>query len=280
MSDSALRDMPETIGFIGLGALGLPMATNLLTSGYGLRVYNRTASKAEPLVVRGAPLAERPADAVTPGGVAATLVWDDAALESVVRSDGFLERLGPGGVHLAMSTVLPETSRRLAALHAQHGSAYVAAPVFGRPEAAVARQLSIPFAGPEAAKGRVRPLLQAMGGQGLFDFGEDVGAASIVKLIGNFLIVSAARSLDEALQMATPNGADPKAVIDMLTSTLFDAPIYRSYGARIASGAAPFESPIPLKDVGLLQQTGREANHRMPITSLLRDMLSDAPTRA
>jgi len=155
--------MSETIGFIGLGHLGLPMATNLLNAGYALRVYNRTASKAESLVAQGAQLAPRPVDAVTTGGIVATIVWDDTALESVVMSDGFLEQLGSGGIHLSMSTVSPETAKKLAALHAQHGSVYIEAPIFGRPEAAAAHQLWIPFAGPQSAKERVRPLLSAMG---------------------------------------------------------------------------------------------------------------------
>ena len=226
--------MSETIGFIGLGDLGQPMATNLLNAGYPLRVYNRTASKAEALVAQGAQLATRPADAVTSGGIVASIVWDDAALESVVMSEGFLERLAPGGIHVAMSTVLPETSKKLAAIHAQHGCVYVEAAVFGRHEAAIAHQLWIPFAGPQQAKERVRPLLQAMGGQGIFDFGEEVGAATLVKLVGNFLITSAGFSMREALVMAEKNGVDPKAVVDMLTQTLFDAPIYRTYGKRIA----------------------------------------------
>jgi 3-hydroxyisobutyrate dehydrogenase-like beta-hydroxyacid dehydrogenase len=269
-----LSNMSETIGFIGLGHLGLPMATNLLNAGYELRVYNRTASKAEPLVARGAYLANRPADVVTSGGIVATIVWDDAALESVVMSDGFLERLGSGGVHIAMSTVSPETSKRLAAIHAQQNCAYVEAPIFGRPEAAVAHQLWIPFAGPQQAKDRVRPLLLAMGGQGIFDFGEEVGAANIVKLVGNFLIVSAGRSVQEALLMAEHNGVDPKAVIDMLTQTLFSAPIYQSYGKRIASGAAPFsQSPIPLKDVGIFKKTAQQVELPTPIANLLHKLL-------
>src|SRR5438132_14030643 len=157
--------MSETIGFIGLGQLGLPLATNLLHAGYALRVCNRTASKAESLVREGAQLAPRPVDAVTTGGIVASIVWDDAALESVVMSDGFLEQLGSGGLHLSMSTVSPEAAKKLAALHAQHGSIYIEAPIFGRPEAAVAHQLWIPFAGPKSGKDRVRPLLTAMGGQ-------------------------------------------------------------------------------------------------------------------
>jgi 3-hydroxyisobutyrate dehydrogenase-like beta-hydroxyacid dehydrogenase len=269
-----LRNMSETIGFIGLGHLGLPLATNLLHAGYPLRVYNCTASKAESLVAQGAHLATRPADAVTTGGIVVTIVWDGAALESVVMSHGFLEQLGQGGVHLSMSTVLPETSKKLAAIHAQHGSVFIEAPIFGRPEAAVAKRLWIPFAGPQQAKERVRPLLTAMGAQGIFDFGEEVGAATLVKLVGNFLIVSAGYSMREALSMAQKNGVDPRAVVEMLTQTLFPAPIYQSYGRRIAENAAPFsQNAIPLKDVGFFKQTAQQVESPTPIASLLHDLL-------
>ncbi|GLV53687.1 3-hydroxyisobutyrate dehydrogenase [Dictyobacter sp. S3.2.2.5] len=267
--------MSETIGFIGLGQLGLPIATNLLNTGYSLHVYNRTASKAESLVAQGAKLMDRPADAVTSGGIVVTLVWDDAALESVVMSAGFLEQLGPGSIHIAMSTVLPETSKKLAAIHAKHGCAYVEAPIFGRPEAALARQLWIPFTGPQSTKERVRPILEAMGAQGIFDFGEEAGAANIVKIAGNFLIVSAGRSISEALTMVGKNGVDPKAVIDMLTSTLFSAPIYQSYGKRIAEKSPPFQSPIPLKDIGLFKRTAQQVEEPTPIANTLHDLLQN-----
>lgn len=273
--------MRETIGFIGLGRLGLPVATNLLNAGYALWVYNRTASKAETLVAQGAHLGARPVDVVMTGGVVMTIVWDDAALESIVMSEGFLEHLGPGGVHVAMSTVLPETSKRLAALHAQYDCAYVEAPIFGRPEAAGDHNLWIPIAGPQPAKERVRPLLSAMGGRGIFDFGEEVGAATLVKLVGNFLISSAGYSVQEALSMAEKNGVDPKAVIDMLTQTLFSAPIYQSYGKRIAEGATPFgQSRIPLKDVGLFQRTAQQVESPTPIAHFLEDLMRRNEARA
>jgi 3-hydroxyisobutyrate dehydrogenase-like beta-hydroxyacid dehydrogenase len=266
--------MNDTIGFIGLGRLGLPVATNLLAAGYPLRVYNRTASKAEPLVGQGAQLVSQPADTVTTGGIVTTLVWDDAALESIVMSPGFLERLGPGGVHISMSTVLPATSKKLAALHAQHGSILVEAPIFGRPEAAGSRTLWIPVAGPQGAKERVQPLLKAMGAQGIFDFGEQVGAATLVKLVGNFLIISAGHSMREALAVARKNGVDPRAVVDMLTQTLFPAPIYQSYGKRIAEGDAAFgQSKIPLKDVGLLRKTAQQVESPTPIAGMLLELL-------
>ena len=149
--------------------MGFPIAANLLEAGYPLLVYNRTASKADALVARGAVRAVRAADAVTAGGIVVTLLWDDASVESVVTSDDFLERLGPGGVHVSMSTVsLPQASRKLAAMHARAGSHFVEAPVFGRPEAARARKLWIAFAGPREARERARPPLLAMGAQDVF----------------------------------------------------------------------------------------------------------------
>src|SRR5438309_8746578 len=128
--------MKETVGFIGLGGMGLAMATNLLKAGFGLRVYNRTADKARPLLERGAHLARSPAEAAQPGGVVVTMVSDDRAVEEVtLGANGFLSRLGDG-VHLSMSTIAPRTTRRLAGLHREHGSRYVASPVFGKPDVA------------------------------------------------------------------------------------------------------------------------------------------------
>src|SRR5262245_53043020 len=143
--------MSETIGFIGLGRLGLPMANNLVERGYVLRVHNRSGEKAAPLVARGAVGAAAPAASRGAAGVSVAVVWDDAALSSIVESDGFLQRL-VGGVHVSCSTVSPEGARRVAALHEHHGVAYVDAPIFGRPEAAVARQLLAPISGASTAK--------------------------------------------------------------------------------------------------------------------------------
>jgi 3-hydroxyisobutyrate dehydrogenase-like beta-hydroxyacid dehydrogenase len=267
--------MKENIGFIGLGQLGFPLACNLLDAGYSLKVYNRTLGKAVPLADRGAQVVARPADAVPAGGIVMTILWDDASVESIVMSDSFLDRLKPGGIHVSMSTISPEMSKKLAAVHAQYGSAYIEAPIFGRPEAAVDRQLSVPYAGPQAAKERVRPLLEAMGGAHLFDFGEEAGAATIVKLIGNFLISSAVRSMKEALSMAEKCGAEPMAVVDMLTQTLFSAPIYKSYGRMIAEkkDGQFSQSKIPGKDLGLFIKTAQAVESPAPISSLLHEML-------
>src|SRR5271166_3148725 len=133
--------MKETVGFIGLGSMGLSMAANLLKADFGLRVYNRTPEKARPLLEQGARLARSPADAAEPGGIVVTMVSDDRALEEVTLGpDGLLGRLGDG-VHLAMSTIAPRTARRLARLHRERGGHYVASPVFGKPEVAAHAKL-------------------------------------------------------------------------------------------------------------------------------------------
>ena len=191
--------MTETMGFIGLGNMGEPIAANLIAAGHALHVYNRTASKATPLVAKGATLAKAPADVASPGGIVFTMVADDRAIDELCLWPGsFVEKLGPGGIHISLSTIAPATARRLAEHHAKHDVEYVASPVFGRPEAAAAKRLWVCTSGPAAAKARVRPLFEAIG-QGIFDFGEDSGAANVVKLCGNFLVASTVEALAEML---------------------------------------------------------------------------------
>jgi 3-hydroxyisobutyrate dehydrogenase-like beta-hydroxyacid dehydrogenase len=266
--------MAQEIGFIGLGAMGAPMAANLIGAGFSLTVYNRTASKAEPLVQKGAHRAKRASDTARPGGIVVTMVSDDAALEELVLGEAALaRRLAPGGIQLSMSTVSPAASRRLAAIHAEAGSTLVAAPVFGRPEAAAARRLWICISGPPAARAAVRPLLDAMG-QAVFDFGEDAGAANVVKISGNFLIAAAMEAMAEALVMAEKSGVDRAATIEMLSKSLFACPVYQGYGAAIARrrhSPAGFRLPLGAKDVDLVLKTAREVKAPMPVASLLRD---------
>ena len=268
--------MSESIGFIGLGNMGQPMARNLLKASFRLRVYNRDASKAAPLVAQGAQLVSHPGEVVEPGGIVITMVANDEAVESVVLGEeGFLKRLGPGGIHLSMSTISPATARKLADLHAKQGSMYVSAPVFGRPDAAAAQKLWICVSGPQAAKERVQPILNALG-QGVFDFGEEPGAANVVKLAGNFLIVAAMEAMAEALTLAEKNGLDRSRVIDMFAQTSFACPIYQNYGKAIAQKRytpAGFRLSLGFKDVGLVLQTADDVKMPLPFASLLHDRL-------
>src|SRR5450755_945185 len=268
--------MSETIGFIGLGNMGQPISTNILKAGFALRVYNRSAHKAQPLVEQGAQQVSRPRDVVEAGGIVVSMVANDSALESITLGvDGILARLGPGGVHISMSTIAPATARRLGELHAERECAFVTSPVFGRPEAAAAGKLWIVSAGPQAAKERVRPILDAIG-QKTFDFGEAPESASLVKVTGNFLIAAAMEAMAEALTLAEKNGVERTAVIEMLSQTIFASPIYQNYGRSIANKQytpVGFEMQLGLKDVNLALQTAAQSNVPMPLASLLHDRL-------
>lgn len=271
--------MADVVGFIGLGNMGRAMAGNLLKAGYRLHVYNRTPEKAAPLVAQGATLMSHPSDTAERSGIVLTMLSDDHAVESAVFGEtGILERLGPGGIHLSMSTVSPATARRLAEHHSRYQTAYVAAPVFGRPEAAAAKKLWISLSGPHAAKDRVKPILEALG-QGVFDFGEEPGAANVVKLAGNFLLASAIEALAEALTLAEKNGVDRMKLASMLSRTLFACPAYQTYGEAIAQERyqpAGFLMSLGLKDITLVLQTAAASAMPMPLASLLHDRFLSA----
>lgn len=268
--------MSETVGFIGLGMMGQPMAQNLLKAGYNLRVYNRDTRKTEALVNAGAQRGEQPGDVVEAGGIVITMVANDAALESVALGEhGILNRLGPGGVHISMSTISPALASRMAELHRQRGCAYVAAPVFGRPEAAAAQKLWICVAGDEAAKERVRSILQAMS-QGIFDFGSDPAHANLVKICGNFLINSAIEGMAEAMALAEKEGVDRADFVNFFTQTIFACGIYQNYGRMIAEKRytpVGFQMQLALKDNNLVRDAAEQARVPMPYASLNHDRL-------
>jgi 3-hydroxyisobutyrate dehydrogenase-like beta-hydroxyacid dehydrogenase len=266
--------MSLEIGFVGLGAMGLPMAANLLAGGHRVTVWNRTQSRAEPLSSKGAAVALKAADTVRRGGVLVSMVADDAALAELVAGDAALaERLGDGGIHISMSTVAPATTRELAEVHRRVGSTMVAAPVFGRPDAAAAKRLWICVSGPAAAKAAAQPILEALG-QRVFDFGEVTEAANVAKICGNFLIAAAMEAMGEAFVLAEKNGVDRSALATMLGQTLFACTVYQGYGGAIANrrhSPPGFRLPLGLKDVEIVLRSACEVNAPMPTASLLRD---------
>ena len=229
-----MKAMKESIGFVGLGKMGQPMARNLLKAGYHLRVYNRDTRKTEALVAEGAQQCLSPGDVVVPGGIVITMVSDDIALENVTLGEGgILEHLEPGGIHVVMSIISPSSTRKMADLHAQRNCAYLAAPVFGPPDRAAAQKLWICLAGASRAKERVHSILLHLG-QGIFDFGDNPAIAPIVKICGNFLIASAMEDISQALDLAEKNGLDRMTFVNMLTQSLFACSVYQDYGPMIA----------------------------------------------
>ncbi|MGA7981141.1 MAG: NAD(P)-dependent oxidoreductase [Chromatiaceae bacterium] len=262
----------EAIAFFGLGRMGGEMAKRLIDAGYHLTVYNRSPEKAKALADKGARHASRPAEAVSAGGVLVTMVADDQAQRALV-SDDVLAALGPGGVHLAMSTVSPAAAEAAVERHREYGVDYLACPVFGRPDAAAAGKLWLCLAGPEAPKTRVGPLLDVLG-QGVFDFGEAPASANVVKISGNFLIASAIEAMAEALSLCEKNGVAPDRMYELFSQTLFACPIYQNYGRAIVEkrfSPPGFALATGAKDVRLVRDAARAAQVPMPFASLLED---------
>jgi 3-hydroxyisobutyrate dehydrogenase-like beta-hydroxyacid dehydrogenase len=277
-------DASAPVAVLGLGHMGLGLANRLLDTGHALRVYNRTPEKARPLAERSAVVAETPRDAVTPGGVAITMVSDDAALAQLTLGpDGLADALG-GGVHLSMSTVGPDTARRLAAEHARRGGAYVSAPVFGRPEVAAQGKVWGVVSGDAAARARVAPLLDALT-RGRTELGDDPGAACAVKLGGNLLILAANAALADALALGAAHGVAPADLVALYGDTLFASPIYKGYGANVAkalTSRAPntpgFSVRLARKDVALAESAARATGTRLTTAEPVRAGLDEAIT--
>ena len=266
---------------IGLGRMGTGIAKSLLRAGHRITVYNRTREKAEALRADGAIVAASVAEACR-SEIVFTMVADDAALEGLVFSEGgILAAVPRGGVHVSLSTIGVALSDRLAAAHAKAGQGYLAAPVFGRPEAAEAARLAVVVAGSETLVQKCKPLFGAMGPK-LFVAGERPSMANVVKLSGNFLIASVLESLSETLAFARKSDVDAGALMEFLTSTLFNAPVYKIYGELIVQGKhepAGFLLPLGLKDVRLVLQAAEAANVPMPIASVVRDRFITAMAR-
>jgi 3-hydroxyisobutyrate dehydrogenase-like beta-hydroxyacid dehydrogenase len=261
------------IGFIGLGNMGAAMAANLVKAGHDVTVYNRSRAKVDPLVAEGARPADSVADACR-GDVVITMLANDDAVEAVTFGDGgILASLGRGATHVSSSTISVPLSERMTAAHAQAGQLFVAAPVFGRPEAAQAAKLFVVAAGDRATLEAISGVLDAFS-QRTFIVSEEPKAANLVKLSGNFLITSVIESLGEAMALIGKAGVDKHQYLDILTSTLFGAPIYKTYGELIAGERfepAGFAATLGQKDIRLVLAAAEDLQVPMPVASLIRD---------
>ena len=270
------------VGFIGLGAMGQGMAKNLLAAGHALTVYNRTKEKAEALRAAGARVADTPAGAARGAEAVFTMLADDRAVEQVVFGEnGLLAGLALGAVHVSSSTISVGLSGRLASAHAAAGQGYVAATVFGRPEAAAAKQLWIVSAGRRADVDRVKPLLEAIG-RGLSVVGEDAKAANVVKLSGNFVSASAIEAFGEAYAFARKWGVAPSDLRGVLMALFGDSAILARYVEIIAAEAyepAGFRLELGLKDMRLVVEAADAASAPMPLASLVHDRLQTVIAR-
>jgi 3-hydroxyisobutyrate dehydrogenase-like beta-hydroxyacid dehydrogenase len=265
------------VGFIGLGRMGSGMAASLLAAGHEVTVFNRTPDNVKALGAKGAKVAASIAEACR-GEAVFTMVSNDEAVQSVVFGDGgILASLPKGAIHISSSTISVALSDRLAKAHHEAGQRYVAATVLGRPDVAAKGELYVIAAGAADALKDVAPLLDAIGKRTEL-FGEIPSRANLVKITCNFLIASVIESLGEAIALVAKAGIDRRHYVELLTSTLFDAPVYKTYGAlAIDDAPAPvgFAAPLGFKDIRLALAAGEDLRVPLPLASLLHDRFVD-----
>lgn len=261
------------VGMIGVGRMGAGMAANLLQAGHEVCVYNRSPEKAAALIAQGARAAASIADACGGDAVLSMLANDEAVESAVFADGGIAASLPAGALHISSSTISIALVERLAAAHRDAGQRFVAAPVFGRPHLAAAGQLFVIAAGEPAAIEAATSVLDAIG-QRTFVVGETPQIANLIKISGNFLIASVMESLGEAMALVGKAGIDRRQYLEILTSTLFNAPVYSTYGGLVADGnfePAGFAAPLGYKDIRLALAAADELRVPMPLASLLRD---------
>lgn len=264
------------IGFLGLGAMGQGMAANLVKAGHQVTVWNRTQQASTPLAAQGALVAATPADALK-GDIAMSILADDAACLSVF-SEETLSQAAPGLVHACMATISVEAVRTMMAQHGRAGVRYVGAPVFGRSEVAAAGKLNIVASGAPVDLEKLQPAFDVVGAK-TWVVGTDPVHAHTVKIAGNLMIATAIELLGETFALCEKSGVDPKAFADIMTSTIFAAPVFKNYAAIITGKAYDppgFKLTLGLKDATLALAAGAGTNTPLPLASLIRDHYLEA----
>lgn len=258
------------IGFIGLGQMGRGMASRLMDSGYPLLVWNRTRAATDAFAARGAVVARSP-DETLAAEVVITMLADDASVEAVWITSGLLQKLPATAIHLNMASVSLRLGQRLDALHRGHGTQYVSAPVFGRPEFAARGELDVIAAGAPSAIARCEPLFKVLGRR-WFNVAAEAPKANAVKVARNFLLATIIESLGEAFALVEKAGVDPQMFFDIITSTAMNSPAYKNYGAMMLNNPVDptFPLTLGLKDVELALQTAADLGVPMPTAELLR----------
>jgi 3-hydroxyisobutyrate dehydrogenase-like beta-hydroxyacid dehydrogenase len=261
------------VGVVGLGHMGHAFAVNIIEDGHQVSVYDRDLKRTAEIA--GARAATRLADLADCDVVVTSLPDDDALASVVFGPGGLADVLAPAAVHISTSTVSPAVSRRIAEEHARHRQDYVAAPVLGNPDFARERKLFVMAAGAHPALEKVRALLGRLG-QRLFVIGEDAALANLMKLAANALTATTLECMGEVFALLRKGGVDGHLAFDVLTNSLFDSRVHKTYGGKIVEGRySPPGMAVPLatKDLRLALAEAEQAAVPMPAVSLVHDRL-------
>jgi len=272
------RPLDGSIGFVGLGRMGSAMAANLAAGSCRVIAYIRRPDRAAEIRALGLEPKFSIADLFDCDFVISMLPDDRAVREAVfgkIGEEGLAAGLKPNAVHLSMSTISTAAASEFAEEHEKHGQSYVAAPVFGNPDAAQARELFIIAAGARDPLERCRPLFDLLG-HFIFIVAGNPESANLVKIVGNAMMATTLEMLGEAFALVRKRSLDPAAVLDILTSTMFGSRIHKLYGAKIVAQRfvpSGFVLPLALKDVRSALAEAEAANVPMPSVSVVRDRM-------
>ena len=269
--------MAEKVAFLGLGTMGSGMAANLLKAGFLLTVYNRTATKAQPLVNAGARLAATPADAAKGASVVLTMLADDAASRHVwLGDDGALAAADKSAIIIDSSTVSPLWIAELAEHAAQRGLQFLDAPVTGSRMQAEAGQLSFLVGGSETALAAATPVLRAMSKE-ILHLGP-VGSGAKLKLINNFLCGVQIASLAQGITWIERSGLDREKSLAFLKTGAPGSPVFAALSARMAAQnyAVNFVLKLMAKDLLYAQNEAARCDIDLTTAQVARKLFDDA----
>ncbi len=265
------------VGVIGVGRMGSAMARNLLKAGHRLTVFDMAKEPLRELAKEGAAVAASAKEAFA-GDATISMLPNDEAMRAVFVDSDVLPVGGTSTIHVNMATASVACAEELTALHRQRGVPYVAATVWGRPDAAAAAKLSIAVAGDTKAIDRVQPLLDAVG-QRTTRVGDEPRMANVAKIAGNLLVASAIEAMGEAAALVRGYGMSAPDFLDLIVTALFEVPVYRGYAEQIGSGVYEppgFDMKLGFKDVRLALAAAEKTNVPLPFANVLRDAFLDA----
>ncbi len=262
------------VAFLGLGAMGMPMAARMAAAGHDLILWNRTRKPLSGFSEPPPPFAATPVEALRDVDAAVTMLGDDQAVHDVVLRAGLLDALPPDAVHVSMSTIGVATARHLTEMHVAKRQAFVSAPVFGRPDMAAVGKLWVAAAGPTNPLTRVRPLLEAVS-RGITTVGPTPWQANLVKLGNNMMLGGMLEPFGEAYALMRKAGVPPEIFLEA-ANALFQSPVYANYGAIAAERRHEpplFRAPLGLKDMRLALAAAEDLSVPLPLVGLVHDNL-------
>ena len=269
--------MAERVGFVGLGAMGVPMAWNIHRAGFPLRVFNRTAPRTEPFAEAAIPVDSTPALLAAHSDLVLIMVSDDYALRAVLHGDsGVLAGLGRGQMVVNLSTVSPEATWEAAQEVHALGAHFLDAPVSGTVKPAEEGTLVVLAGGAEADRERARPVLEAVA-KAVVHCG-DIPRGTRMKLVINLMLGNLMQALAEGLTLGRSFDLDPEQVLEAIGSGPLNAPLFQGKGRAILSGDFTKQFPVDLlfKDLDLVTEAAGQAGVPLPQTAATREMVSAA----